>query len=177
MVQEDSRREDDTTVDVTGEDASPEFDRFVGVLTDGVIGGLGGLVGTVTATVVLLAGASLGAVDLDQFSSLSSLLGFDVLLPVGDVAAGYLVFLAIGMFVWPLLLASIGRYLPGERFAVKGVPFGVALWTGFVIEFYSGETGSLLLAYLAFTLGAHVVYGFTVGTVFDYFSTRPETLV
>jgi hypothetical protein len=176
MEGDDARQEDDVAIDVS-EDATPEFDRFVGVLTDGVVGGLGGLAGTVTMTVVLLAGSSVGAVNVEQFSLLASLLGFDVLLPVTDVAAGYLVFLAIGMFVWPLLLASIGRYLPGDRFAVKGIPFGVALWTGFSIQFYSGESGSLLLAYLAITLVAHVAYGFSVGTVFDYFSTRPETLV
>lgn len=164
-------------MDVAGEEAAPEFDRFVGVITDGVVGGLGGLVGTVAATVVLLAGSSLGYLDIDQFASLSSFLGLDVLLPVNPVAAGYLVFLLIGMFVWPLLLASIGRYLPGETFAAGGIPLGAALWTGFVIEFYSGETGLALVGYLTVTLLAHLVYGFTLGTVLDYFSTRPETLV
>ena len=176
MAGEDSPGEEESGMEMS-EQAAPQFDQFVGVFTDGVIGGLGGLVGTVTMTMVLLAGASLGAVNLDQFGSLGRLLGLDALLPIGAVAAGYVVFLFIGMFVWPLLLASIGNYLPGDRFALKGVPFGVALWTGFAIEFYSGESGTLLVWYLAVTLVAHVVYGFTVGTVFDYFSTRPETLV
>jgi hypothetical protein len=92
-------------------------------------------------------------------------------------SVGYLVFLLGGMTVWPLLLASIGTFLPGERFALKGIPLGMAIWTGFAPAFYGGESGIALALYLVITFFAHVFYGFTLGAVFDYFSDRPDTLV
>jgi hypothetical protein len=83
------------------------------------------------------------------------------------------------MITWPLLFASIGRYLPGDTFALQGLPFGFVLWTGFVLAFVEGVPGDTfsLALYAVLTLIAHFAYGFTLGAVFDYLSDRPDTLV
>lgn len=163
-------------VDVeTGE--TPNFDRLFGVVTDGIVGALGGLVGTVVLTVGLLIGSSLGAFDTNSFAIIADLAGATLVVESNLAAVGYLIFLFGGMTVWPLLLASIGTYLPGDRFALKGIAFGMVLWTGFAPSFYTGQTGLFLGLYLFITFFAHVFYGFTLGSVFDYFSNRPDTLV
>jgi len=164
-------------VEVGEEPAEPDFDSFSGIITDGFIGAVGGLVGTAVMTAVLLVGATLGAFDLDSFSVLAQLTGADVLLPSNPAAVGYVIFLGGGMVTWPLLFVSIGSYLPGETYAARGLPYGFVLWTGFVLAFYDGYTGILLVVYLALTLLAHFAYGFSLGAVFDYLSKRPTTLV
>ncbi|MFC4451519.1 DUF6789 family protein [Halorussus aquaticus] len=162
--------------DVT-EGTEPDFDHLWGIVTDGLIGAVGGLVGTGALTVGLLIAASLGAFQIESFGTLAELTGFNAILPLNPTAVGYILFLLTGMVMWPLLFASIGSYLPGEKFATKGVPFGFVLWTGFAPAFYEGYTGLAMLLYLVLTLGAHFSYGFTLGAVFDYLGNRPETLV
>jgi hypothetical protein len=157
--------------------AEPDFDNLWGIVTDGLIGAVGGLVGTGALTVGLLIARSLGAFQVESFGTLTELTGFNALLPLSPTAIGYLLFLLTGMVLWPLLFASIGSYLPGEKYATKGIPFGFVLWTGFAPAFYEGYDGLTLLLYLVLTLGAHFSYGFTLGAVFDYLGNRPETLV
>lgn len=174
------RDEADATAEL-GEDVAevgePDFDHLAGIVTDGLIGAVGGLVGTGALTVGLLIARSLGAFDLDSFGTLAELTGFNVLVPLNPTAVGYVLFLLTGMVMWPLLFASIGAYLPGEKYATKGLPFGFVLWTGFAPAFYEGYAGLALALYLALTLGAHFSYGFTLGAVFDYLGDRPDTLV
>lgn len=164
-------------VDVGEETTEPDFDHLAGIVIDGLIGAVGGAVGTAALTVGLLVGASVGAFDLGSFAMLSELTGLGFLFPSNTAAVGYVLFLIGGMVTWPLLFASIGSYLPGGRFAIKGIPYGVVLWTGFAMAFWTGQTGVLLVAYVIVTLAAHVFYGFTLGAVFDYLSNRPSTLV
>ena len=157
--------------------AEPDFDHLTGILVDGLIGAVGGLVGTAALTVGLFVAASLGAFDMNAFGTLTELTGFNDLFAVNATALGYVLFLLGGMVMWPLLFASAGAYLPGEKYATKGIPFGFVLWTGFAPAFYEGYTGLTLVLYLLLTLGAHFSYGFTLGAVFDYLGDRPETLV
>lgn len=164
-------------VEVTDEVTQPEFDHLSGIIADGFIGAVGGGAGTAAMTVVLLAGATVGGFDFVAFAELASLTGLAGLFPLGDQTIGYLVFLIGGMVPWPLLLASIGEFLPGGRFAARGTVLGAILWTGFVMAFHTGQTGTALALYVVITLVAHLVYGFTLGSVFDYFSNRPTTLV
>ncbi len=165
--------------DVGGEVAQPDFDHLAGILTDGVIGAVGGLVGTAAMSIVLFVAASLGAFDMASFGILADLTGLDVLFPANAVAVGFLVFLGGGMVTWPLLFAATAAYLPGEQFATKGLPYGFVLWTGFVLAFSQGVAGGAitLALYALLTLVSHLAYGFGLGAVFDYLSNRPETLV
>ncbi|NHN61350.1 MULTISPECIES: DUF6789 family protein [Halorussus] len=172
--------ETEFTTELPGEStetAEPDFDHLWGIITDGFIGAVGGLVGTGSLTVGLLIAASLGAFDINEFATLAELTGLDALFAANPPAVGYVLFLLTGMVMWPLLFASIGSYLPGDRYAIKGLPFGFVLWTGFAPAFYVDYTGLTMALYLVLTLGAHFSYGFTLGAVFDYLGDRPETLV
>lgn len=152
-----------------------EFDRLFGVVADGVIGAAGGLVGTAMMVVVLFVAESMGAFSRESFASVATMVGLEQYGPA--VTMGFLVFLLGGMLPWPLLFAALMGYLPGKRPPVTGVVFGTILWTGFIFGFYEGYTGTALALYLALTLVAHWAYGFGVGLVFEYLSTRPESLV
>ena len=152
-----------------------EYDRLFGIVSDGVVGAAGGLAGTALMTGVLFVAAQMGAFSFESFASLAAPLGLaDTAQPV---LVGYLIFLANGMVPWPLVFAALMEYLPGERPPVSGLFFGAALWTGFVLGFYTDYTGLTLALYLVFTFVAHLVYGFGVGAVFEYLSTRPDSLV
>jgi hypothetical protein len=150
-------------------------DELMAILRDGVVGAVGGLVGTALMTVVLLVGMALGGFDPSSFATLAQLINLDAVGPALPI--GYVIFLGGGMTTWPLLFASLERYLPGKTIRQRGIPFGTVLWTGFVLAFYGGQEGIALVIYLISTLVAHWVYGFGLGAVFDYLGNRPETLV
>ncbi len=150
-------------------------EELVAILTDGVVGAAGGLVGTALMTVALLIGNALGGFDLGSFAVLAELIDLDAIVPAGP--AGFFIFLGGGMTTWPLLFAAVEQYLPGSSMRLRGIPYGTVLWTGFVLAFYEGYTGTALVVYLVSTLVGHWLYGFGLGSVFDYFSKRPDTLV
>ncbi len=158
-----------------GEAEDEEFDSVLGIVGDGIVGAAGGLVGTALMTVVLLIAESLGAFDREAFALLTRLVGLEEVVP--PVLFGYVIFLGGGMFPWPLLFASLEQYLPGEWEPVRGAFFGAAIWTGFVLAFHTEQTGVSLVLYVVLTLLAHLVYGAGLGLVFDYFSSRPDSIV
>jgi len=157
------------------ESVDEEFDRLLGIVFDGVIGAAGGLVGIALMSVVLLIAASVGMFATESFGAITMMLNLQSAVPA--VAFGFLVFLATGMGPWPLLFASLKGYLPGESDRTSGLLFATAIWTGFVFSFYEGYTGIELAGYLGFTLLAHWAYGFGLGTVFEYLTNRPDSLV
>lgn len=166
--------------EVGSEVADADYDRLSGILVDGIVGGVGGLIGTAAMTVGLLVAQSLGAFDMAAFTLLAELTGLAAVSPVNALALGYVIFLFGGMVLWPLLFVSAGTYLPGRRFATKGIPFGFVIWTGFVLAFAPAVGGGTLATYALYavlTLLAHFAYGFSLGAVFDYLSERPDTLV
>lgn len=154
-----------------------DFDHLTGIIVDGFVGALGGLVGTAALTIGLLIASTLGVFEISSFAKLVDLFALNALVTLDPVAVGYLVFLGAGMTIWPLLFASIGSYLPGDTCAIKGISYGFVLWTGFVMAFYDGYAGTALVLYAVLTLLAHFAYGFSLGAVFDYLSGRPDTLV
>jgi hypothetical protein len=179
MAQGDSGVED-ANVDTTlaNESAEPDIGTLAGIVADGLVGALGGFVGTAMMTVVFLVGASLGGFEMSSFGTTAELIGLDAILgPEALLAAGYVIFLGGGMTTWPLLFASIGRYLPGDDFATAGLAYGFVLWTGFVLAFNVGYSGTSLALYVVVSLVAHLMYGFAMGSVFDYLGDRPDTLV
>jgi hypothetical protein len=159
-------------------ETEPELGTLAGIVTDGIIGAVGGFAGTALMTVVFLVASTLGGFQLTSFATTAELIGAgavfgpDLLVPIG-----YVIFLGGGMTTWPLLFASLGEYLPGEKYAHKGVFYGFVLWTGFVLAFYTGYTGFALGVYLVATLLGHLGYGFALGAIFDYLGSREETLV
>lgn len=156
-------------------------DDVVAIIGGGLIGAAGGFVGTALMTVALMIGQALGAFDLGAFASIASLIELDEIFGEALLSAiGYFIFLAGGMTAWPLLFASVERYLPGGSLPQRGMSFGTVLWTGFVLAFSEAlppaPTQRTVVLYAAVTLVAHWLYGFGLGLVFEYFATRDMLL-
>lgn len=164
--------------EVSGFDtAERDPDSMTGIVFDGAIGAVSGAVGTAAMTVVLLVASTLGGFQMSSLAMIVELTGIAAIAPEHSIVVGYLLFLGGGMVTWPLLFASIGRYLPGETYARQGAFFGFVLWTGFVLAFYAGYAGFALAVYVVSTLVAHLVYGFSLGAVLDYLGGREEPIV
>ncbi|MFB6297911.1 MAG: DUF6789 family protein [Salinirussus sp.] len=138
------------------------------VLRDGVIGAVAGGAGNAVLFGALLIAALLGGFDFGSLSLTADFLGLGTVLgPDQLVLAGFAVFVLGGLTAWPLILATLGWYLPGEDYAAKGLAFGFVIWTGFAIGYYEGYAGATLAAYLGLTLVGHLGYGFVTGAVMD----------
>lgn len=152
-------------------------DDVVAIIGGGLIGAAGGFVGTALMTVALMIGQAIGVFDLGAFASIAELIELDEVFPPATLSAiGYFIFLAGGMTAWPLLFASVERYLPGSTLPRRGMSFGTVLWTGFVLAFSDAlpplATQRTVALYAGITLVAHWLYGFGLGLVFEYFATR-----
>ncbi|MFC6835581.1 DUF6789 family protein [Halomarina ordinaria] len=84
-----------------------------------------------------------------------------------------LVFVALFAFAWPLLFAGFTWGLPGESGATHGLVFSFVLWLGYAagvwIAVWRGwETLAQDVPLLAVTLFAYLVYGFVLGSGYDY---------
>lgn len=121
---------------------------------------LGGAVGTSALVVVMGTADVASRFTLRVFERLAGLAGT----PESSVV-GVVVFVAIGVFAWPLIYLSLESYLPGDTPTAKGVAFAIPLWIGFVAAF-GGAADSILL-YAAVALVAHVVYGGAIGFVHE----------
>lgn len=84
---------------------------------------------------------------------------------------GFVIFAAVGVFVWPIVFVAIEEYLaslPGGRdVAIRGVIFGLALWVAFLVLGTGELTWPFVLLYLLFTLLGHLAYGFTLGVIYQ----------
>ncbi|MFB6105602.1 MAG: DUF6789 family protein [Halobacteriaceae archaeon] len=152
-----------------------EFDRMVGILADGLVGAASGFVGMTLMTGVLLIAEGAGVFSRATFAEVSALVGLEQYFP--PLLTGYLIVFGHGMITFPLLYASLKQFLPGGHDVVTGMVFGAFLWTGFAVAFYAGATGLALVGYLALTLVAHLAYGFGVGAVFHYLTSRPDSII
>lgn len=145
---------------------------LVGIFRDGVIGAVAGAAGTVMLSAVLFVALNLGMFDSASFGGLADLVGVG-----GDPLVGYVIFFGGGMTTWPLLFVSLQEYLPGPTLALRGVVFATITWTGFLGAFYTGQSGLALVGYVVLSLVAHWAYGFTLGSVFEYFLERVDTRI
>lgn len=92
----------------------------------------------------------------------------------GNQFLGFVIFALVGAIVWPLLFLGLERYLlPDSDPAVRGLLMGLILWIGFAVIGRGSIGGVLLIVYLAFSLVAHLAYGFTLGAVYDRLSSEP----
>jgi len=157
--------------------AERQSDSMTSIVFDGVIGAIAGAVGVAGMTMVLLVAETLGGFRMESLAMLGEMTGIQAILPQYATLIGYLLFLAGGMVTWPLLFASIGHYMPGDTSPKQGLFLGFVLWTGFVLAFYAGYGGPQLAVYVVATLVGHLVYGFCLGAVLDYFGNRQEPIV
>lgn len=168
MVDTTAEGEEDLTV------SENEFDRLFGVLADGVVGVISGLVGMSVITGSLFVAEQLGGFDSESMAALAELAHLDQF--GSPVFIGFLIFWGHGLVTWPLLFAAFKEFIPGSA-PVGGVIYGLIIWTGFVPGFYAGYAGLDLAVFLLFSFVGHVGYGLSLGMVFHYLTNRPDTIV
>lgn len=165
-------RTDSIVEAVAGESPNEATNDVVAIVKGGVIGAIAGGVGIVAMSLVLGVAVVFGVLDTASFAELAHLgLGRS-----DRVLLGYVIFAGGGMTTWPLLFAVLNEYLPGRTMVQSGVTFATIAWTGFLVAFYTGQTGLALALYLILTLVAHWVYGAVLGAVFGLVSRRTKVL-
>lgn len=128
----------------------------------------GGVAGTAVLSLLLL----LLEVETRSVIGIFDVIARFVRMP-GSPAVGFVVFLAAGVVAWPLLFVALERYLPGGPDpARRGLVFATALWVAFVVLGRGDIHGHLLIVYVAFTLLAHLAYGFALGAVYAWLTGR-----
>ncbi len=124
-----------------------------------------GLVGTTLMSGVLFAATVIGVFQLSSFADIASLVG------VQGTIAGYALFFIGGITTWALLFATLAEYIPGRPRVVTGLVYATIISSGFMIAFYTDQTGLQLLGYVVFVLIAHWFYGVGLAATFEYLST------
>lgn len=133
------------------------------------VGMSGGLVGMVGLLPLLGVAWFLGAIEPEAFASLATIVGLGPSFLIGSV-----IFIGGGIVTLPILFVSLAMFMPGRSVMEKGAIFGGIVWTGFIVAFFTGQTGLTLALYLVVTLVAHVAYGGILGTVYGRFAEIPE---
>jgi len=129
---------------------------------------IGGFVGTAAMSVILTILELEVRYGLGVFDAIARF----VRVP-GDPVLGFAIYVMVGTFGWPLLFLSLERYVPLTLDpAAAGTLLGGALWLGFAVIGRGELGGALLVVYLAATLVAHLVYGFSMGAVYAELATR-----
>lgn len=138
------------------------------VLWDGVIGAVAGAGGNVVVLTTLFVASRLGGFDTASFTVAAEMLGLDAVLSGnGLFLAGLGLFVVGGLTVLPLLLVTLGSFLPGRRYATRGLVFGAIVWTGFVLAYNAGFAGLDLIVYVVMTFLGHLGYGYVTGWLLD----------
>jgi len=137
------------------------------VWRNAALGVVGGLVGTLLMAGGLGTAVLVGVLDPASFGELAALVG----LPASPLL-GTVLFLIGGTVTWPLLFLTFQEYLPGRLLFETGLVFATLISTGFVIAFYTGQSGLALLGYVGFVLVAHWAYGLGLTVTFQYLRRR-----
>lgn len=124
----------------------------------------GGVAGTAVLSLLMI---------LTEVQTRSQIQIFDVIarfvgLPE-HVIIGFVLFVAAGVFAWPLLFIALEPYIPrGPDPAPRGMVLAFGLWIIFVITGRGTIGWPLVIVYAGLTLLAHLAYGFTLGVVYAY---------
>lgn len=128
---------------------------------------VGGFVGTAAMSVVLTILEVEVRYGLGVFDAIARF----VRVP-GDPVLGFAIYVMVGTFGWPLLFLSLERYVPlALDPAAAGTLLGAILWLCFAVIGRGDLGGGVLVVYLAATLVAHLVYGFSMGAVYAELAT------
>jgi cytochrome c oxidase subunit 1 len=76
------------------------------------------------------------------------------------------------MTTWAILFRALAEYLPGRLLIVTGLSYATIIALGFVIAFYTGQSGLDLLGYLVFVFVGHWLYGLGLAGVLRYAQYR-----
>lgn len=122
----------------------------------------GGVAGTAVLTLGLVVTDVETGYRIGIFEAIASFVGTPERLTLG-----FALFLAAGVLAWPLVFLAVEDYLPGGPDpAVRGMLFAVVLWVAFALTGTPGVDFPLVVPYLAFTLLAHLAYGYIMGAVY-----------
>ncbi len=131
------------------------------------VAGLSGLAGMIAMQPIFGVATIIGVLDPSAFSEFANIVGYGL-----DFVGGVAIFVAGGVTVLPLLFITLGNYLPpAGSVPLRGVTYGTIVWTGFVIAFYTGQTGAALAIYIVMTLVNHWVYGAVLGLVYTRYAS------
>ncbi|WP_224335238.1 DUF6789 family protein [Haloprofundus halobius] len=155
-----------TDTGVTQETPDQEAGLSLDMVTVAAGAGFGGMV---AMTPILAVGLLLGVIEPSAFAGLAEIVMLGESFPIG-----MFIFVAGGMTSLPLLFVSLAVFLPGKTLARRGVSYATIVWTGFIIAFYTEQTGATLAGYLALTLVAHWVYGYVLGLLYDRYAAIPQ---
>lgn len=131
----------------------------------------GGFLGTAVITVLLVVFDTVAPVTIDPFTRIAAFVGTD------NTLLGLAIFFGLGTFAWSFLFVTLGRFLPGRTGVGRGIVFSLFLWVGFASTFTPGTPLLELALFLGFTLLIHVVYGFTMGSVYERFADHDIEIV
>lgn len=122
----------------------------------------GGIAGTAVLTTGLVITDVETGYQVGIFETIASFVGTP-----GQVTLGFVLFLAAGAVAWPLVFLAIRQSLSsGIDPAIEGTVLGILLWIAFNLTSSAGIDGVLLIPYYAFTLVAHLAYGYILGAVY-----------
>lgn len=145
---------------------------FPSTVVEGIQTVKAGIASTAIMLFVFLAAESESGFKLGVPSAIAKFVGMP-----GKIYLGFFVFLFIGVVVWPLVFAAVeDRFtvIPGtEDIGVRGILFSLLLWLAFLGLGSAGlqlENSALIVLYLAFSLLAHVAYGYSLGVFYGRFT-------
>ncbi|WP_158059145.1 DUF6789 family protein [Halorussus halophilus] len=132
------------------------------------------IAGGIAGTAVLTAGLVITDVETGYqvgiFETIASFVGTP-----GQVTLGFVLFLLAGAVAWPLVFLALRQTFSSDRDpAIEGTALGVLLWVAFNVTSTSGVEGVLLIPYYAFTLVAHLAYGYILGAVYAQLGNANE---
>ena len=131
------------------------------------VAGLAGLVGMIAMQPIFGVATVLGVLDPIAFSGFANIVGYGL-----SFWGGVAIFVLGGVTVLPMLFITLGNYLPpATSVPLRGVTYGTIVWTGFVLAFYTGQSGPALVIYLVMTLVNHWIYGAVLGTVYTRYAS------
>lgn len=122
----------------------------------------GGVAGMAAMSVLLLLFQVETRERIELFDAVARFVGVP-----GELALGFLAFVFAGVVAWPLIFLALEEYIPfGPDPATRGMVFAAALWIPFVLTGRGDIDGPLFVVFTAFSLLAHLAYGFTMGAVY-----------
>jgi cytochrome c oxidase subunit 1 len=130
----------------------------------------GGFVGTVLMVGGLGTAVIVGVLDPASFTEIAELVGLPASLAVGAA-----LFLVGDTVTWPLGFLAFQQFLPGRYLFETGLVFASLMSTGFVIAFYTGQQGLVLIGYVAFVVVAHWTYGLGLAVTLQYLRKRQRS--
>jgi hypothetical protein len=122
----------------------------------------GGVVGTAVLSLLMILLEVQTRSQIEIFHVIARFVGVP-----DHLVIGFALFVAAGVFAWPLLFIALESYIPrGPDPAARGIVFAFVLWIAFAITGRGPIDWPIIIIYAGLTLLAHLAYGFSLGVVY-----------